>query len=72
MIRRPLTEAGSMATTLKSLDASAFTLYKDNDPAKIKYTLDEMKCNEIMMEMERLALEQVKQEAIDAHSAALQ
>ena len=65
------TEAGSMATTLGTLETSSFTVYEDEDPEKIEYIPEEMRCNDLMMQMEGETLERVQQEAIDAHSTAL-
>lgn len=65
-------EAGSMVTTLETLDTNSFTLYEGTDPEKIEYTPEEIRCNDVMMTMEGQALEEVKEEAIDNHSTALQ
>ena len=66
------TEAGSMATTLQTLETSSFTVYENVDSGKIEYTPEEIRCNDWMMQMEGEAMERVNQEAIDAHSTALQ
>ena len=65
---------GSTATSLdmRTLETASFTLYKNVDPERIEYTPEEMRCNDWMMQIEGEALERVQQEAIDAHSAALQ
>lgn len=60
-----------MATTLKTLETSSFTVYEGVDPDKIQYTPEEMRCNDLMIKMEGQALEEVKEEAVNAHSKAL-
>ena len=68
------TTVGSTATSLDmhTLDTAYFTVHKDAEPERIEYTPEEMRCNDLMMQIEGEALERVQREAIDAHSAALQ
>ena len=68
------TTVGSTATSLDmcTLETAPFTVHKDVEPERIEYTPEEMRCNDLMMQIEGDALERVQWEAIDAHSAALQ
>ena len=62
----------SMDEILHILHSSQYPVYDNVDQKRIVYTPDEEACNRVMLAMEERALAEVREEAVDGHSTALQ